>query len=78
MFHNCEGQSQDNVHRPQLLKRKESRSGFELDPSTYQPNDLPLGQTGPQAKLYGLYNGLRSQQQSCTNFSWGKTTQPDV
>ena len=30
MFHNCEGQShKDNVHRPQLLKRKESRSGFE-------------------------------------------------
>ena len=29
MFHNCEGQSQDSVHRPQLLKRKESRSGFE-------------------------------------------------
>ena len=31
MFHNCEGQSQkqDSIHRPQLLKRKESRSGFE-------------------------------------------------
>ena len=27
MFHNCEGKtSQDSVHRPQLLKRKESRS----------------------------------------------------
>ena len=29
MFHNCEGQSQDSVHRPQILKRKESRSRFE-------------------------------------------------
>ena len=30
MFHyNCEGQSQDSVHRPQLLKRKENRSRFE-------------------------------------------------
>ena len=30
MFHNCEGQkSQDSVHRPQLLKRKESQSRFE-------------------------------------------------
>ena len=29
MFHNCEGQSHKTVHRPQLLKRKESRSGFE-------------------------------------------------
>ena len=39
----CEGQSQDGVHRPQLLKRKESRSGLEPEvrPSTYR-----LGQTG--------------------------------
>ena len=29
MFHNCEEQSQDSVHRPQLLKKKESRNGFE-------------------------------------------------
>ena len=31
MFHNCEGQRHKTVliHRPQLLKRKESRSGFE-------------------------------------------------
>ena len=30
MFHNCDGQkSQDSVHRPQILKRKESRSRFE-------------------------------------------------
>ena len=29
-FVNCRGQkSQDNVHRPQLLKRKESQRGFE-------------------------------------------------
>ena len=41
----------------QLLKRKESRSGFEPRPSAYQPNALPLGQTGsltrqcPQTQL---------------------------
>ena len=30
MFHNCEGQShKDSVQRPQLLKRKESRSRFQ-------------------------------------------------
>ena len=30
MFYNCDGQSHyiDSVHRPQLLKRKESRSRF--------------------------------------------------
>ena len=34
MFHDCEEQShkQDSVHRPQLFKRKESRSGFERRP----------------------------------------------
>ena len=45
MFHNCEGQlkSQDSVHRPQLLKRKESRSGFKprsLRRLTARPNRL--------------------------------------
>ena len=31
MFRNCEGHShkQENVHRPQIMKRKESRSEFE-------------------------------------------------
>ena len=46
MFHNCEGQSQDSVHRPKLLKRKESRG-----PSSYQPNALLLVQTGSQDDL---------------------------
>ena len=40
--------SQDSVPRQQFLKRKESRSGFEPRSlcSSYQPNALPLGQTG--------------------------------
>ena len=29
MFHNCERQSHKTVHKPQLLKRKASRSGIE-------------------------------------------------
>ena len=29
-----------------FLKRKESQSSIEPSPSTYQPNALPLGQTG--------------------------------
>ena len=40
--------SQDSVHKPQFLKRKESRSGSNLGPSAYQPSALPLGHTGPQ------------------------------
>ena len=33
-----------------FLKRKESRSGIEPRPSAYQPNALPLGQTGSREK----------------------------
>ena len=38
--------SQDSVHKPQFLKRKESRSGSNRGPSAYQPIALPLGHTG--------------------------------
>ena len=49
MFHwPWETKSQDSVHRPQFLKRKESWSRFEpRSPGcAYQPTALPLGQTG--------------------------------
>ena len=38
--------SQDRVHKPQFLKRKESRSGSNRGASAYQPSALPLGHTG--------------------------------
>ena len=41
--------SPDNVHKPQVLKRKDSRSGSNRGPSAYQPNALPLGHTGSQS-----------------------------
>ena len=41
-FSNCERQSQDRVHKPQLLKRKESRAVSNRSPSAYQPTALPL------------------------------------
>ena len=38
-----------------FLKRKESRSGIEQrGPSAYQPNALPLGQTGSRGGRPGL------------------------
>ena len=42
--------SQDSVHRPEFLKRKESRSGSNQGPSAHQPSALPLGHTGSQKK----------------------------
>ena len=38
--------SQDSVHKPPFLKRKESRSGSNQGPSAYQHSALPLGHTG--------------------------------
>ena len=44
--------SQDSVHRPQLLKRKdrEPKRGIEPKSSIYQPDALPLDQTGSRSK----------------------------
>ena len=44
----CGQKSQDSVHKPQFLKRMESRSGSNRGPSAYQPSALPLGHTGSQ------------------------------
>ena len=50
MFHKLRGtKSQDSVHRLQLLKRKESRSGFEQ--RSLRLPALPLSQTGSQVHI---------------------------
>ena len=43
--------SQNSVHKPQFLKRKDSRSGSNRDPSAYQSSALPLGHTGSRQQL---------------------------
>ena len=43
--------SQDSVHKPQFLKRKESGGGSDQGPSAYQPSAFPLGHTG--SLIYG-------------------------
>ena len=45
-------ESQDSVRTQQFLKRKESRSGSNGDPSAYQPSALWLGHTGWNILLY--------------------------
>ena len=49
--------SQDSVHKSQLLKRKESRSGSNRGPSAYQPSALPLSHTGSH-RTETLYLGV--------------------
>ena len=44
--------SQNGVHKPHILKRKESRSGSNRGPSAYQPSALPLGHTGSLKKFF--------------------------
>ena len=50
MFSIVWAKSQDSVHKPQFLKRKESRSGSNRGPSAYQPSALPLSHTGSPVK----------------------------
>ena len=53
IFHSLWGtKSQDSVHRPQLTKTKdrEPKRGIEPKSSIYQPDALPLDQTGSRSK----------------------------
>ena len=47
MFHNCEGQSHKTVSTDHNFRRKRrAEADSNRGPSAYQPNALPLGQTG--------------------------------
>ena len=45
--------SQDIDHKPQFLKRKESRSGSNRGPSANQTSALPLGRTDFRGCTFG-------------------------
>ena len=47
--------SPDSVHKPQFLKRRESRSGSNQGPSAYQPSALPLCRTELQSSFKGWW-----------------------
>ena len=44
----CDKVIRQCLYRPQPLKRKENEADSNRCPSAYQPNALPLGQTGSQ------------------------------
>ena len=47
MFHNCEGQSHTTVSTDQnFWRERRAEADLNRGPSAYQPNALPLGQTG--------------------------------
>ena len=49
MFHDCDGQSHKTVSTdPNFWREKRTEADSNRSPSAYQPNALPLGQTGSQ------------------------------
>ena len=49
MFHNCEGESHKTVSADHnFLRERRAEADSNRGPSAYQPNALPLGQTGSQ------------------------------
>ena len=49
MFHNCEGQSHKTVSTDHnFWSERKAETDSNRGPSAYQPNALPLGQTGSQ------------------------------
>ena len=54
MFHNCEVQSHKTVSTDHNFSREmRAEADSNRGPSAYQPNALPLGQTGSQARVWG-------------------------
>ena len=56
MFHNCEGQSHKAVSTNHNLSEEKRRAEADSNrgPSAYQPNALPLGQTGSRGSCSAL------------------------
>ena len=51
MFHNCEGQSHKTVSTDNNFgSKRRAETDSNRGPSAYQPNALPLGQTGSQER----------------------------
>ena len=52
MFHNCEGQSQKTVSTDHnIWRERRAEADSNRGPSAYQPNALPLGQTGSHKQI---------------------------
>ena len=57
MFHNCEGQSHETVSTDHnFWRERRAEADSNRGPSAYQPNALPLGQTGSQSQHNGIHS----------------------
>ena len=54
IFHNCEGQSHETVSTDHnFWRERRAEADSNGGPSAYQPNALPLDQTGSQSNSFG-------------------------
>ena len=51
IFHNCEGQSHKAMSTDHNFLRKRVEADLNRGPTAYQPNALPLGQTGSLTRI---------------------------
>ena len=77
MFHNCEGQSHRTMSTDHNFRReRRAEADSNRGPSAYQPNALPLGQTGSQSNTMVLCHLLYYAYQRAHMFSdcpfWGR------
>ena len=62
MFHNCEGQSHKTVSTDHTFwSERRAETDSNRGPSAYQPNALPLGQTGSSFPITALFVTLSLQ-----------------
>ena len=77
MFHNCEGQSFKTVSTDHnFWRERRAEADLNRGPSAYEPNALPLGQTGSHVSsdvICFLYSACMRQHKTC-HFSFFFTT----
>ena len=70
MFHNCEGQSHRTMSTDHNFRReRRAEADSNRGPPAYQPNALPLGQTGSQSNTMVLCHLLYYAYQRAHMFS---------
>ena len=74
MFHNREGQSDKTVSTDHnLWSERRAEANSNRDPSAYQPNGFPLGQTGSQERIQNGYRNKSQHRKLTLEKKWNST-----
>ena len=72
MFHNCEEQSHKTVSTDHnFWRQRRAKVDSNRGPSAYQPNAVPLGQTGSQKHSIGYFIFIEQQRERGMESGWG-------